>query len=107
MGVALETKNVYEFEVKTDILFFKVGAHHQVSFHGRHYHIKKRMSAEQLGKLIEESGFVKVKSDCYVNVAKVAEIGDDHLYFGSKRDDCKSIPLSRRKQQLVRSMMPG
>ncbi|GGG06656.1 LytTR family transcriptional regulator DNA-binding domain-containing protein [Paenibacillus abyssi] len=105
MSVALEAKSVYEFEVATDILFFKVGSHNLVSFHGRNYHIKKRMSAEQLQKLVAETGFVQVRSDCYVNVGKISSVEDDHLYFGQKNGDCKAIPVTRRKQQLIKDIM--
>jgi hypothetical protein len=52
MSSLLEARNVYEdFEVETDILFFKVGDHDLVIIHGRNYNIKKRMTAEQLKRL--------------------------------------------------------
>lgn len=41
-SILLEARNVYEdFEVETDILFFKVGDHDLVIFHGRNYNIKR------------------------------------------------------------------
>jgi hypothetical protein len=107
MSVALETRNVYEdFEVETDILFFKVGAQGSVSFHGRNYNIKKRMSAEQLGKLKSNTGFYQVQSDCFVNMRKIGSIERDHIFFGQKGPEAKRLPVSRRKQQVLRSLLP-
>ncbi|WP_020620086.1 LytTR family transcriptional regulator DNA-binding domain-containing protein [Paenibacillus daejeonensis] len=101
-GLAVQSRNVYEdFEVEKDILFFKLGSHGQVSFHGQNYNIKKRMSADELQALTRHASFVQIKSDCYVNTSKVSSIEDDQLYFGAK--DAKSLPVSRRQQQLVRN----
>jgi len=108
VSTALETKNVYEnFELETDILFFKIGAHGLVSFHGRNYNIRKRMSTEQLSTLTAHTGYFQIKSDCYVNVSKISSIEDDQLFFGQKSGDAKVIPISRRKQQLIRELMRG
>ncbi|MBJ6360987.1 LytTR family transcriptional regulator DNA-binding domain-containing protein [Paenibacillus sp. GCM10012307] len=106
MGVALETKNVYEnFEVETDILFFKVGSLGMVSFHGRNYNIKKRLSAEQLKSMISKSCFVQVKSDCYVNLGRISAIENDLLYFGPEVGDVKTIPVTKRKQAVIRELL--
>lgn len=106
MSVALETKNVYEnFEVETDILFFKVGSLGMVSFHGRNYNIKKRMSAEQLQSMLAKACFVQVKSDCYVNISKITAIENDHLYFGQELGDAKTIPVTKRKQAMIRELL--
>ncbi|XEC94705.1 LytTR family transcriptional regulator DNA-binding domain-containing protein [Paenibacillus tarimensis] len=105
MSAVLKMKSLYDFEVESDILFFKVGSHNLVSFHGRNYHIKKRMSAEQLRQMVAETGFVPIKSDCYVNVSKITSIEDDFIYFGLKHGDCKTLSVSRRKQHLLLEMM--
>jgi DNA-binding LytR/AlgR family response regulator len=108
MSVALETRNVYEeFEVETDILFFKIGAQDLVSFHGKNYNIRKRMSAEQLAKLTSNIGFFQVQSDCFVNLKKISTIEHDYLYFGQKGTEAKSLPVSRRKQQALRALLPS
>ncbi|MCD9021428.1 hypothetical protein [Cohnella silvisoli] len=104
MNVALQQKNVYEdFEPRNDTLFFKVGVHGLISFHGRNYNIKKRLSAEERNRLISDtSTFFKVSSDCYVNVRNISVIGDEYLFFG---DTSKRLSCSQRKQQIIRQMM--
>jgi len=103
-GLAVQTRDLYEdFEVERDILFFKLGSHGQVSFHGQNYNLKKRMSADEVQTLTRLASFVRLKSDCYVNAGKVSSIEDDRLYFGAK--DAKSLTVSKRQQQLVRERM--
>lgn len=76
-----------------------------VSFHGRNYNIKKRMSAEQLKSMIAKACFVQVKSDCYVNLGKISAIENDLLYFGSELGDGKTIPVTKRKQAMIRELL--
>ncbi|MFC5404006.1 hypothetical protein [Cohnella soli] len=104
MTVALQHKNVYEdFDPRQDTLFFKVGTHGLISFHGRNYNIKKRMSADERNRLIADSStFFRVASDCYVNVRNISVIGEQCLFFG---DTSKRLPCSSRKQQLIRALM--
>lgn len=100
MSLADISKNVYEdFEVEQDILFFKVGARAQglVSFHGSNYNIKKRMTSDQLSSLCALTNFVKIKSDCFVNIGKITSIEGDNVYFGESLSD-KRVPVSRWKQ---------
>jgi hypothetical protein len=106
MNVALQEKNVYEdFEPRNDTLFFKVGAHGLISFHGRNYNIKKRMSAEERNRLISDSStFFRISSDCYVNVTNITVMSEDHLLFG---DSSKRISCSKRKQQMIRMLIPN
>ncbi|QMV44139.1 hypothetical protein [Cohnella cholangitidis] len=104
MNVALQGKNVYEdFEPRQDTLFFKVGAHGLISFHGRNYNIKKRMSADERNRLITDtSTFFRVSSDCYVNVRNISVLGEQHIFFG---DTSKRLPCSQRKQQMIRHLL--
>jgi hypothetical protein len=104
MNVALQEKNVYEdFEPLNDTLFFKVGVHELISFHGRNYNIKKRMSAEERSRLIADTAtFFRISSDCYVNVRNISVIGDDYLFFG---DTSKRLSCSQRKQHMIRQLM--
>lgn len=98
--------NLYEnIEPRRDILFFKVGAHGLISFHGRNYNIKKRLSAEQRALLTEDPSFFRVASDCYVNVDKITEIASDYLIFGDRSSTAKRLPVSKRKQQLIKQRM--
>lgn len=104
MTVALQQKNVYEdFDPKTDTLFFKVGTHGLISFHGRNYNIKKRMSAEERNQLIADTRtFFKVSSDCYVNIRNISSMGDAYIFFG---DSSKRVSCSGRKIQMIREML--
>ncbi|MFC5701115.1 LytTR family transcriptional regulator DNA-binding domain-containing protein [Cohnella faecalis] len=105
MNVALEEKNVYEdFEPRSDTLFFKVGSHGLISFHGRNYNIKKKLSAEERNRLLSDSNFYRVASDCYVNVGKISHIEEDGLHFGNCT---KSVSCSKRVQHYVMQMMQG
>lgn len=106
MSVALEFRNPYEdMKIAEDVLFFKLGAPGLVCFHGRNYNIKKRMSAEQVERLIGDTGFYKVNSECYVNVSKISTIEDDCLFFGEMGPESKRLPISKRQQQALRSLM--
>lgn len=101
-SVLMETRNVYEdFEVEKDILFFRVGDHDLVIFHGRNYNIKKRMPAEQLNRLLSSSTFYHVQGDCYVNLNKISAIEDDCIYFGEMGLYAKQVRVPRRKQQSI------
>ncbi|MDB4867703.1 MAG: hypothetical protein JWR03_2036 [Cohnella sp.] len=103
MNAALQDKNVYEdFEPITDTLFFKVGSYDLISFHGRNYNIKKRLSTDEKNRLMSDAAFVRVDSNCYVNAGKITRLEDDAICFG---DSGKRIPCSKRKQQLIREIL--
>ncbi|MFP4974502.1 hypothetical protein ACE6ED_03780 [Paenibacillus sp. CN-4] len=104
-SILLEARNVYEdFEVEKDILFFKVGDHHSVIFHGRNYNIKKRMSAEQLNRLLSNPNYYQVNG-CYVNLTKISSIEDDCIYFGEKGRYAKHVRVPKWKQESIRSLL--
>lgn len=104
MNVAMQAKNVYEdFDPKADTLFFKVGTHGLISFHGRNYNIKKRMSADERNQLIADTGtFFRVSSDCYVNIRNISSMGQAHIFFG---DSSKRVSCSQRKLQMIREKL--
>jgi hypothetical protein len=104
MNITMQRRDVYEdFNPEADAIFFKLGSHGLISFHGRHYHIKKRLSAEERNRLLADSRtFFKVSSDCYVNVKSIASIGQDFLLFD---DSAKRLPCPKRKQQLLAGML--
>jgi hypothetical protein len=107
-SILLEARNVYEdFEVETDILFFKVGDHDLVIFHGRNYNIKKRLSAEQLNRLLSNSCYYHVNGGCYVNLNKISSIEDDCIYFGEMGLFAKQVRVPRRKQEVIRQLLRG
>ncbi|MBN2984544.1 LytTR family transcriptional regulator DNA-binding domain-containing protein [Cohnella algarum] len=103
MDVAMSRYEV--IEPKRDTLYFRVGSHGLISFHGRNYNIKKRMSSEQRNELMRDADFLRVGSDCYVNLNKISTIADDYLYFGDQGAGCKRLPVSKRKQQIIRQLL--
>ncbi len=106
MSVALDVRNPYEdMKIAEDVLFFKLGAPGLVCFHGRNYNIKKRMSAEQVERLVSDNNFFKVSSDCYVNVSKISTIEDDCLFFGEMGPESKRLPVSKRHQQVLKGLL--
>ncbi|WP_025691022.1 hypothetical protein [Paenibacillus zanthoxyli] len=107
-SILLEAGNVYEdFEVETNVLFFKVGNHDLVIFHGRNYNIKKRMSAEQLDGLLKSSSYFHVQGGVYVNLSKISSIEDDCIYFGEKGGYAKRVRIPKRKQESIRQLLGG
>ncbi|RUS47978.1 LytTR family transcriptional regulator DNA-binding domain-containing protein [Cohnella sp. AR92] len=98
--------NLYDtFEPHKDSLFFRVGTHGLISFHGRNYNIKKRMSTEQKVGLLRDESFFRVSSDCYVNVDKISDISEDYLIFGDSSAGSKKLPVSKRKQQMIKHLL--
>lgn len=104
MQVASQDTTMYEaFDPIADTLYFKIGHHGLISFHGRNYNIKKRLSADERNNILSNSAtFFPITSTCYVNVQKISNIGDEHIYFG---DSSKTISCSSRKQQRIRAML--
>ncbi len=104
MNAAFQQKNVYEdFDPQADTLFFKVGTHGLISFHGRNYNIKKRMSADERNRLIADTNaFFRVSSNCYVNLRNISSMGDAHIFFG---DSSKRLSCSSRKLQMIREKL--
>lgn len=101
---AHQDRNVYEdFVPRDDTLFFKVNpAHDLVSFHGRNYNIKKRLTVDERKKLISDSAFFRLDSNCYVNAGKISGMEEDAIIFG---DTNKRIHCSKRQQQLIRNLL--
>ncbi|CAM3739786.1 LytTR family transcriptional regulator DNA-binding domain-containing protein [Marinicrinis lubricantis] len=101
-----EENHVYEhFDVGRDILFFKVGSKGIVCFHGENYHIKKRMTPEQINKLKSRADFLRLHSDCFVNVDKISSIENEKIRFGHRAGEWKQLPISKRKEQLLRNLL--
>lgn len=114
MIVEQEFKDMYEeFEPNRDTYFFKVGSGGLISFHGRNYNIRKSLSEDQLKLLIRDSMFLRISSNCYVNVDKISSVEKDHIRFLDHTTGSKivSVPLwkkqtlqerlSQRKQTVV------
>lgn len=103
MNVAKMKKDMYEeFEPKKDSLFFRVGEQGSISFHGRNYNIKKRISTIEKNNLISDEAFLRITSNCYVNVEKVTRIKNDCLYFGESTNSTKTLPVTKRQQEIIK-----
>lgn len=107
MNVALQEKNVYEdFDPRTDTLFFKLGTNGVIIFHGRNYNIKRRMTADERNHLISDTiTFIRISSDCYVNLQKILSIEEDHLVFEEHFSIAKRLSCSKRVQTIIRQKL--
>lgn len=106
MNVALQERNVYEdFDLETDVLFFKIGAHGLVSFHGRNYNRKKRMTAQEIHELTGRNGYFQISSTCYINIGKIKSIASGTIYFGSANSDAKQLPVNKRQQMVIEQLV--
>ncbi|SDN53055.1 transcriptional regulator, LytTR family [Paenibacillus sp. yr247] len=106
MNVALEVRNSYEnFILVKDIMYFRVGEHGLVSFHGKNYHIKKRMSIEQIHEITTDSSFFKVNTDCYVNTRKIKQIKDGKVFFEIKGAESKFASITKLRQYRLKEIV--
>lgn len=105
MNVALDVTNTYEdFILQKDIMYFRVGEHGLVSFHGRNYHIKKRLSTEQMKELMSDTSFFKANTDCYVNTTKIINIQDGKVFFELKGTDSKFTTITKLRQHRLKEI---
>ncbi len=103
MNVAHELDLYEQFEPRKDSLFFRIGGTPDlISFHGRNYRIRKRITADQMKSLIDDSSFIRVSTDCYVNVNRVTAVEDDCLFFQEKTYGQNRMPVSRKMQEIIR-----
>ena len=106
MNAALEPRNMYEdFVLEEDILYYRIGRHGLVSFHGKNFNVRRRLSTEQLQKITADNNFYKVNADCYVNIMKVTTIQDSRVYFESTGMDAKCIPIDRLKHHRLKELL--
>jgi hypothetical protein len=105
MNVALDAKNTYEdFILQKDIMYFRVGEHGLVSFHGKNFHIKKRMSTEQMLEITSDATFFKVNTDCYVNTRKIIQIQDGKVFFELTGAESKSATITKLRQYRLKEI---
>ncbi|RCX21394.1 LytTR family transcriptional regulator [Fontibacillus phaseoli] len=106
MNVGPEKKDVYDLNPH-DAYFFKIGAHELVCFHGRNYSIKQRFSAEQTSKLISDSSFYRISTNCYVNLFKISEIRNNVVMFRDEIHGIKTINVPRRNLEQIKRLLPA
>lgn len=105
MNVALNERNEYEnFDVESDVLYFKTGVQELVCFHGRNYNRTRKMTAAELKQLVSQPAFYQVSSNCYVNLSKIKSISDGTIYFGTAFSDAKKLNVNRRKQYVIEQL---
>jgi hypothetical protein len=106
MNLALETRNVYEdFDLEKDILYYRTGKHGLVSFHGRNFNVRRRLTKEQLQKMVTEGTFFKVNNDCYVNLTKIKMVKDGRIYFEFYNADAKCVTISKHKHYRLKELL--
>ncbi|OCT15019.1 hypothetical protein A8709_12935 [Paenibacillus pectinilyticus] len=106
MNVALEVYNTYEdFILEKDIMYFRIGEHGLVSFHGKNYHVKKRLNTEQIQNMTSDSVFFKVNTDCYVNTKKIQHIQDGKVYFEARISDSKFTTITKLRQHRLKEIV--
>jgi len=105
LSVALNERTMYkDFDLEQEILFFKVGAEGLVSFHGSNYSRKVLLSASELKHLLNSSGYFRLSSSCYINVAKIKSIASGTISFGGDSTSSKMIPVSKRTQMKIEQL---
>lgn len=106
MIVAAENKDIYEnFEPSKDTFFFKIGSRGLISFHGRNYNIRKQLSDEQRMSLTQHASFVRISSNCYVNVDKISSVDKDQIRFTEDVPGAKLITVPIWKKQSLRQRL--
>lgn len=106
MTVAVMERDVFEdFEPSTDAYFFKVGTCGLVSFYGRNYTIKKRLSAEEQEALLSHPSFMRVAHQCYANKDKITALQNQMIFFEDKESYPKFLSISPWMQRYVRKQL--
>ncbi|WNR45943.1 LytTR family transcriptional regulator DNA-binding domain-containing protein [Paenibacillus roseipurpureus] len=108
MSIALEVQNTNTYEdfiLEKDIMYFRVGEHGLVSFHGKNYHVKKRLNTEQIQTMTSNSFFFKVNTDCYVNTRKIQNIQDGKVYFEVRGAESKFTSITKLRQHRLKELV--
>lgn len=106
MTVAILERDVFEdFEPVTDAYFFKIGSFGLISFYGRNYTIKKRLSAEEQQTLLSQPNFMRVAHQCYVNKDKITTLHNQMILFEDKESYPKSLTISPWMHRHVRKQL--
>ncbi|QAY68068.1 hypothetical protein [Paenibacillus protaetiae] len=107
MNTTLRGTDLYErFDLETDILYFRIGSLGLVSFHGKNYNLKKRMTPDQVKKLTKEKGYYPIGSNCYVNIGKIKSFTRGVIYFGPAfYSETKQLPIPWRKHNVIHQLL--
>lgn len=107
MQIALEQQRAYEeFVLERDILYFRVGDHGLVSFHGRNFNWRKRLSSDELQSMTALPTFFQANTDCFVNTAKVAQVKEGFVFFDTAGDtDRKTVMITKLRQNRLKDIL--
>lgn len=106
MNATLRETDLYEkFDLENDILYFRIGALGLVSFHGKNYNLKRRLTPDQIKKLTKEKSFCPVGSNCYVNIGKIQSFTGGVVYFGPVYRETKQLAIPWFRQAAVQQQL--
>ncbi|WP_223066712.1 hypothetical protein [Paenibacillus caui] len=106
MNVAYLEKDVYaDFDPAADAYFFKIGSSGMISFYGRNYTIKKRLSADEQSALLSHPSFLRVTYQCYANKDKISAMENLMILFKDKESYPKTLNVSPWLQRYVKKQL--
>jgi hypothetical protein len=106
MNLATNVLRQYDqVPVEQDVLYFKVGHHGLVSFHGENFHMRKRVSSEQLAQWIQNPKIFKVNTDCYVNLEHIQEVSNGKVYFQQPDRHNKVVAITKLRQYALQEIL--
>ncbi len=103
-------RDVYErFDPFNDTLFFRTGARGVICFHGPNFNIRKHLTEDERKRLLSSPMFVRISSNCYINIEKVSDMDEAYVYFAGsgKSPDAKRVAVSGRTRQRIRRKLNG
>jgi len=105
LSVALNERTMCEdFDLKQEILFYKIGAEGLVSFHGKNFSRKVQLSQPELKQLTRTQGYFAISSNCYINVSRIKSIGSGAISFGGDLTSSKILSVSRRNELKLKQL---
>jgi hypothetical protein len=103
--VALNERTFCEdFDLDAEICYFKIGVQGMVSFHGKNYNRKIKLSDQEIKDLTNKPNYYPLNSSCYINLDKIKSISEGVVTFGSGPSDTKQLPVNRRKQYVIEQL---
>lgn len=107
MQVALEQMRSFdEFVLERDILYYRVGEHGLVSFHGRNFNWRKRFSSDELQSMTANPTFFQVNTDCFVNMGKVAYVKEGFVHFETEGEsERKTVTVTKLRQNRLKDIL--
>jgi hypothetical protein len=106
MQSALDKERAFEeFVLERDILYFRIGDHGLVSFHGRNFNWRKRYSSDELQRMLSNQTFFQVNTDCYVNTGKISAVKEGSVLFDTGDSEGKSVMITKLRQGRLKDIL--